>query len=150
MSIQEKKSNKGTPFAIVKFSDIEGEFELFLFSENLINNRDNLKEAESFVLTLQKDVNNKDINQMRINVKKISILNDILNKEYKKVSIEIDESSDIKELKDFLSEKGNTAIEIIIKNEDKKLTFNLENHRKFDLNILKNVKSKQYVKKITF
>ena len=33
MSFQEKKSAKGTPFAIVKFSDNEGEFELFLFAE---------------------------------------------------------------------------------------------------------------------
>ena len=31
MSIQEKKSAKGTPYAIVKFSDKKGEFELFLF-----------------------------------------------------------------------------------------------------------------------
>ena len=36
----------------------------------------------------------------------------------------------------FLSQKGNTEIEIIIKDKDKKFTFNLENHRKFDLNIL--------------
>ena len=43
MSIQEKKSAKGTPYAIVKFSDQKGEFELFLFSENLIQNRDKLK-----------------------------------------------------------------------------------------------------------
>ena len=42
MSIQEKKSAKGTPFAIVKFSDNTGEFELFIFSEILINNRDKL------------------------------------------------------------------------------------------------------------
>ena len=28
-----KKSAKGTPYAIVKFSDKEGEFELFLFSD---------------------------------------------------------------------------------------------------------------------
>ena len=150
MSIQEKKSNKGTPFAIVKFSDIDGEFELFLFSENLISNREKLNEAESFVLTLQKDTINRDTNQVRVNVKKILRLSEMVNKEYNKVSIEIDGSSDIKELKGFLSQKGNTEIEIIIKDKDKKFTFNLENHRKFDLNILRNVKSKQYVKKITF
>ena len=40
MSLQEKKSAKGAPYAIVKFSDKKGEFELFLFSEVLINNRD--------------------------------------------------------------------------------------------------------------
>ena len=57
MSIQEKKSAKGTPYAIIKFSDKKGEFELFLFSENLINNRSKLKESESFILTLQKDRN---------------------------------------------------------------------------------------------
>ena len=35
MTINEKKSAKGTPYAIIKFSDNKGEFELFLFS--LIN-----------------------------------------------------------------------------------------------------------------
>ena len=50
-----KKSAKGTPYAIVKFSDKKGEFELFLFAEILVNNRDIIKESESFVLTLQKD-----------------------------------------------------------------------------------------------
>ena len=55
MSIQEKKSAKGTPYAIVKFSDKQAEFELFLFAELLIDNREKLKESESFVLTLQKD-----------------------------------------------------------------------------------------------
>ena len=43
MSIIEKKSNKGTPYAIVKFSDQKEEFELFLFAEILINNRDKIK-----------------------------------------------------------------------------------------------------------
>ena len=54
MSIQEK-SAKGTPYAIVRFSDKKGEFELFLFAEILVSNRDKLKESESFVITLQKD-----------------------------------------------------------------------------------------------
>ena len=39
MSIQEKKSNKGTPYAIIKFSDEKREFELFVFAEILVNNR---------------------------------------------------------------------------------------------------------------
>ena len=55
MSIQEKKSSKGTPFAIIKFSDLESEFELFLFSDLLIKNRDKLKESSSFILTVQKE-----------------------------------------------------------------------------------------------
>ena len=147
MSIQEKKVIK-EPFAIVKFSDIDGEFELFLFSENLINNREKLNEAESFVLTLQKDTINRDTNQVRVNVKKILRLSEMVNKEYNKVSIEIDNSSDIKELKGFLSQKGNTEIEgLLLKIKTKNLIFNLENHRKFDLNILKNVKTSNMLKK---
>ena len=41
MSIQEKKSSKGTPYAIIKFSDKNSEFELFLFSDMLVNNQKN-------------------------------------------------------------------------------------------------------------
>ena len=55
MSLQEKKSSRGTPYAIIKFSDNKGEFELFLFADMLINNRNKLKESESFILTLQKE-----------------------------------------------------------------------------------------------
>ena len=55
MSIQEKKSAKGNPFAIIKFTDLKSEFELFLFSDLLISNRDKLKNANSFVITVQKD-----------------------------------------------------------------------------------------------
>ena len=61
MSIQEKKSSKGTPFAILKFSDNKSEFELFLFSELLINNRDKLKESNSFVLTLKDKVHRNNL-----------------------------------------------------------------------------------------
>ena len=55
MSIQEKKSSKGSPYAIIKLSDERGEFELFLFSEMLVANRNKLIESESFVMTLQKE-----------------------------------------------------------------------------------------------
>ena len=54
MSIQEKKSAKGTPYAIVKLSDKENEFELFLFAE-ILQLIEKIEESESFVLTLQKD-----------------------------------------------------------------------------------------------
>ena len=73
MSIQEK-SAKGTPYGIVKFSDKKGEFELFLFAEILISNRDKLKESESFVLTLQKDKTFTENEKKRINVKKFLVL----------------------------------------------------------------------------
>ncbi|MBD1150413.1 DNA polymerase III subunit alpha [Pelagibacterales bacterium SAG-MED29] len=149
MSIQEKKSAKGTPFAIVKFSDNKGEFELFLFAEILVQNREKIKESESFVLTLQKDKLVNEFSQRRVNVRKILSLNDIINKPYSKVTIELNENYDINELKKILANKGQTEISLIIHNKNKKIYYNLQNSRKFDLNHLKAVKSKEYVRKIT-
>ena len=74
MSIQEKKSAKGTPYAIVKFSDQTCEFELFLFAETLVKNREKLIESESFVLTLHKEKFLNEETKKRINVKKFSVL----------------------------------------------------------------------------
>ena len=149
MSIQEKKSAKGTPFAIVKFSDNKGEFELFLFAEILTNNRDKIKESESFVLTLQKDKSIIDISKRRINIRKILSLDDIINKPYSKVTIELNDNYNIEEIKKLLKKEGKTEINLIINNKDKKIYYNLQNTRKFDFNQLKMMKSKEYVKKIT-
>ena len=147
MSIQEKKTLKGTPYAIAKFSDKMGEFELFLFSEILTKNREILKEGESFVLTLFKEL---DKDQKRINVKKIVSLNELVNQEYKKVSIEIDEVSNLENFSQLIKEKGKTEIELIFKRTNNKFIFKLENPRKFDLKLFNIVKSKEYVKKIRF
>ena len=149
MSIQEKKSIKGTPFAIIKFSNNVGEFELFLFSEILINNRDKIKESESFILTLQKDRMSNRNSRERINVKKILSLDDMINKPYSKVTIELKPNYDIEEIKNLLNKEGPTSIRLIINNDSKKIFYNLENPRKFDFNHLKTLKSKEYVKKIT-
>ena len=147
MSMQEKKSSKGTPFAIAKFSDNFGEYELFIFSEMLIKNREILKEGESFVMTLFKDVSN---DQKRVNVRKIVLLDNLINNNYKKVSIEIDEKLDLNELKKLLQEKGETEIQLIVRQKYTKFTIKLENPRKFDLKLFNEVKHREYVKKITF
>ncbi len=149
MSIQEKKSAKGTPFAIVKFSDNKGEFELFLFAEILIQNRDKIREAESFILTLQKDKSISDISNRRVTVKKILSVTDLINKPYSKVTIELKENCDINDLKKLLNNKGQTIINLVIHKKNEKIYYNLQNARKFDFNHLKAIKSKEYVKKIT-
>ena len=150
MSIQEKKSSKGTPFAIIKFSDNSSEFELFVFSDLLINNRENLKESNSFVLTLQKDRVVGENSAPRINIRKILNLNDMVSKPYEKVSIELNHDYNIEELKEVLKEEGKTEVNLVIIDNNKSLSFKLEKPRKFDLNIFNNVKSKQYVRKISF
>ena len=149
MSIVEKKSSKGTPYAIVKFSDKKGEFELFLFAEILVSNRDKLKESESFVITLQKDKVTGEETKKRVNVRKILSLSQVVNEPYKKVTIELRENFNIKEIKEILSSNGKTVVNLVIKNNNKKATYSLQNNRKFDLKHLKALKAKDYVAKIT-
>ena len=149
MSIQEKKSAKGTPYAIVKFSDKNSDFEVFLFAEILISNRDKLKESESFILTLQKDKITGDPAKKRINVKKILNLQDVISKPYSKVTIELKDNSNLDEIKKLLSNKGETEINLIFKVKNKLATYSLKENRKFDLNHLKALKAKKYVEKIT-
>ena len=148
MSIQEKKSAKGTPYAIVKFTDKQAEFELFLFAEILIANRDKLKEAESFVLTLQKDKISGETEKKRINVRKILSLNDVINQPYSKVTIELKKDYDIDEIKELLSNKGETEIKLLIRDKNSQALFSLQENRKFDLHHLKALKAKKYVEKI--
>ena len=149
MSIQEKKSAKGTPYAIVKFSDKNSDFEVFLFAEILISNRDKLKESESFILTLQKDKITGDPAKKRINVKKILNLQDVISKPYSKVTIELNEKCNLDEIKKLLSSKGETEIKLIVKDKNKLATYSLQENRKFDLSHLKALKAKKYVEKIT-
>ena len=149
MSIQEKKSAKGTPYAIIKFSDKKGEFELFLFSEILVKNREKLRESESFVLTLQKEKGTSESVKKRVNVKKIVSIEEVLNEPYSKVTIELTDNFKINEIKEILSSDGKTAIKLVINNKNKKASYSLENTRKFDLEHLKALKSKNYVIKIT-
>jgi len=149
MSIQEKKSAKGTPYAIIKFSDKKAEFELFLFSEILVANRNRLKESESFVITLQKDKITGDETKKRINVKKILNLEEAINKPYSKVTIELKNDFNLDEIKQLLSNRGETEINLVVKDKNKKAIYSLQENREFDLNHLKSIKAKEYVEKIT-
>lgn len=149
MSVQEKKSAKGTPYAIIKFSDNKGEFELFLFSEILIQNRDKLKESESFILTLQKERLSGENIKTRVNVKKIMSITEMISEPYSKVTIELKENFKIDDIKEILSIRGNTEINLVINKKKQKAYYSLKNNRKFDLKHFNQLKSKEYVVKIT-
>ena len=87
---------------------------------------------------------------LRTNVRKILDLRELINKFYEKVSIELDDNYNLEDLKKVLKEEGKTQINIVVKDKNKTLAFQLEKTRKFDFNIFNDVKNKQYVKKISF
>ena len=91
---------------------------------------------------------NKD--QKRMNVKKVVSLPGLINHNYKKVSIENNETTDLTDFKELIKEKGETYIKVILNKNKNKFIFELENPRKFDLKLFNTIKNKEYVKKITF
>tara|TARA_Y100000590_G_scaffold448018_1_gene584078 strand:- start:1692 stop:3911 length:2220 start_codon:yes stop_codon:yes gene_type:complete len=149
MSIKEKKTSKGNPFAVIKFSDLSKVYELFIFSEVLELNREHLIEGKSFMLTVIKDKENEDNRFKRVNVRKIVSLDKITKQNYTNVEIELDNTNNLKKLYDLIKEKGNSKIKISIKKEDKNYLFELKEKRKFDYDTLKSLNKEHYIKKIS-
>ena len=149
MSIKEKKTMKGTPYAIIKFSDQSKVFELFLFSEILETNRKNLEEGKSFVLTVIRDKDNQENRFRRINVRKIVSLDKITKLDYNNVQIEINNENDLTKLYEAIKEKGDSKIKIFINKEKKNYLFELNDKRKFDYETLKLLNKEHYIKKIS-
>ena len=148
MSIKEKKTIKGTSYAIIKFSDQSKVFELFLFSEILETNRKNLVEGKSFLLTIIKDKENQENRFRRINVRKIISLEEIAKLNYSNVHIEINTSDSLRKLYESIKEKGDTKIQISIVEKNKNYLFELKDKRKFDYETLKYLNQEPYIKKI--
>ena len=149
MSVKEKKTSKGTRFAIIKFSDLSKVYELFLFSEILEMNREHLIEGKSFLLTVIKDKEHQENRFRRINVRKIVSLDNIIKHNYDNVEIQMSNHDDLKKLHEFIKEKGNSKIKISIRNEKKNYLFELKEKRKFDYETFKYLNKVPYIKKIS-
>ena len=106
MSFQEKKTSKGNSFGIVKFSDLTSVFELFVFSEILEKNRSDLIEGKSFLVTAVNVKKNKDNRYRRISVRKIVSFQNLKQKNYNEIYIEIDKSDDLKRLSNSIKESN--------------------------------------------
>ena len=140
LKIQERKTQKGNSYAILKLSDLSSVFELFIFSDVLELNREKLKDGNSLLLTINKNTNVNENRFRRINVKKIASLKDIFNKPISNIDITINHPSKIKEISKYFIKDGDTEVKISIKNKDKNYVFKLKNKRSVDrksLNLLK-------------
>ena len=141
LKIQERKTAKGNSYAVIKLTDLNKVFELFIFSETLQMNREILKEGNSLLLTLSKSIANDKNRLTRINVQKISSLKKLFDRPISEVTFKIKSKKQIEKLSKILNKKGETKISIELQNETNTLFFKLENPRKVDhksLNLLKN------------
>ena len=140
LKIQERKTNKGKPYAVIKFSDLESVYELFLFSEILENNRDKLLEGKSVFLNVVKNFSNDEKKTQRVNVIKIQLLENLFNKPISEVHLNIDNMEKFDHLSKFVNLHGGTKVKINYSTKGSTYIFELKNCRKIDRNIINMLK----------
>ena len=141
LKIQERKTAKGNPYAVLKLTDLSSVFELFVFSDTLELNREILKEGNSFILTLFKSSSDAENRFKRLNVQKIVSLKDLLNRPIQEVTFNLKSTKELDEISKYLPKQGNTLIKINISDNKNDLKFHLKNKRNIDrktINILRN------------
>ena len=136
LKVQEKKTQKGTSYGIVKFSDLSNVFELFIFSEIFEANRNNLIEGKSLMLTLVKNYSDENKTQKRINVKKIISLDELINKPIKVITFKFNDSEGLLKLKDLSAKEGETEVKILLEKDDKIHKFEFKSKRKINYQLL--------------
>ena len=141
LKVQERKTAKGNSYAVLKLTDLSSVFELFVFSDILELNRNILKEGSSLIITLTKNISNDENQVKRINVRKIASLKELFNNTISEITLNIKSKNQLEEINKFLSEKGETLVNIKISNEKEIYNFKLKDLRNVDrksINLLKN------------
>ena len=85
LKVTERKTAKGNSYAVLKLTDLNSVFELFIFFDVLELNRESLREGSSLILTLTKTISSDQDKTKRINVRKIASLKDLFNSQLVKL-----------------------------------------------------------------
>ncbi len=140
LKLQERKTAKGKSYAVLKLTDLSSVFEIFIFSDILELNREILKEGNSLILNLVKNITDDENRFKRINVQKISSLKDLFNSPINEVCFEVTSEDQVKVISKFLKKNGNTSVNISLINDENILHFKLKNSKDLDrksLNLLR-------------
>jgi DNA polymerase-3 subunit alpha len=146
MAIQEKKTAKGMPFAIVKFSDLSRMFEFFIFSEVLISNREKLIPGKSFLISVKREMLKTGIE--RTNVSRIFLIDDIKEKNIRKLNIQIKESDNLEILKKEIIKEGKTSVSLNYIQNGRNFIFKFKNEKNLNLESLKSLENHGFLTKI--
>ena len=141
LKIQERKTQKGTSYAIIKFSDQSSIFELFVFSDILELNRSKIKEGNSVILTLQKISNKNEPQSLRLNVKKVISLDDLISRPINSISFKVKNVEEVDILSKMLKKGGDVEVSINVVSSNKAYKVKLKNKRFIDrkmVNLIKN------------
>ncbi len=140
LKVQERKTAKGNAYAVLKLTDLNSVFEIFIFSDLLELHREILKEGNSLILTLVKNISNDENRFKRINVQKIASLKDLFNSTINEVSFNVKTMEQIQKISKFLNQDGKTKVKFNISIKDQILNFQLKKPMNLDrksLNLLR-------------
>ncbi len=143
LKIQERKTAKGNAYAVLKLTDLNSVFELFIFSDTLQLNREILKEGSSLILTLIKSISDGENRFRRINVQKIASLKDLLNKPIEEVTFNLKSLKELSEISKFLPKLGDTLIKIKLSDEKNNFDFQLKKKRNIDRKTINLIRNKE-------
>ncbi len=141
LKVQEKKTQKGTSYAIIKFSDLSGVFELFVFSDIFEANREILIEGNSVMITLVKNYIDESKVQKKINIRKIISMKEVIDKPIEEILIKVKNIVDLQKINKLSFEEGKTNVRFEVENDNKTMLFKLSQKRKIDhkmLNLMRN------------
>ena len=141
LKVTERKTAKGSSYAVIKFTDLTSVFELFIFSDILELNREILIEGNSLIITLIKSISKDENRFKRVNIQKIASLKDLFNKPVSEITFNLKSIKDIDQISELIKEDGTTEIKISISDEKNNILFKLKNKRLIDrksINILRN------------
>ena len=141
--MQERKTAKGNSYAVLKLTDLSSVFELFIFSDVLELNREILKEGNSLILNLVKNITDDENRFKRINVQKISSLKDLFNSPINEVCFEVSSKDQVQVISKILKENGKTLVNINLVNDDNILQFKLKNSKNLDRKSLNLIRKQQ-------
>ncbi len=145
LKVQEKKTQKGTSYAIIKFSDLSGVFELFVFSDVFETNREILIEGNSVMITLVKNYQDENKIQKKINIRKIISMKEVIDKPLDEVTIKIKKIDDIAKINTLSLEAGKTKVIIDVEVDKKRMSFQLNEKRKIDLKMLNLMRNEENI-----
>ena len=147
LKLQEKKNQKGSSYAIVKFTDLGGVFELFIFSDLFEQKREILKEGNSVFMNVVKNAST-DGATLRINVRTITKINDLTSSHIKLIEIHSSNSENLPQIKELISCPGETNVILKILNNNILHEYKLNEKRKIDQSIITKLKKAGLILKI--
>ena len=140
LKIQEKKNQKGLSYAIIKFTDLGGVFELFVFSDLFEQKRDILKEGNSVFMNLIKNYSS-DGTSTRINIRSITKISDLTNIPIRSVEIYSSNVKNLNEIKNLISLPGDTDVTLLINDNKVYHHYKLNKKRKIDRETISQLKN---------